>query len=224
MNKNIKQIILNDQTLNIKKFEFDNTLENNIFTVIGKRKTGKTSLCMDLVKNIKNIKNNPYEIIITNKDELLCEEILKNLIDRQYTMYKNGKFKDAEAQTIVLLDDCIINNKMNHPKSSFFQLLINGRHYKNTTIFTMQYPVILKPELRVNYDYIFLLADDNIQNIKKIYDTFGGFFKTFEEFKTVFLELTKDFSAMVIVNNGNYGDITKKIFWYKVNECALRNF
>lgn len=216
MGENIKQVVLNEQTLNIKKFDFSNIPSNNVFSILGKRQSGKTNLCMDVIKNIKT---KHHEIIFTHKEELTCEETLKNLINKQYTMCKNDNFHAIGTDSLVLLDDCIISKKINKSCSSFCELLLSGRRLKITAIFTMQYPVVLKPELRVNIDYIFLLAEDNIQNIKKIYNTFGGFFKTFEDFKTIFLELTKDFGAMVITSS-YCNDINNKIFWYKVSDIS----
>ena len=82
----------------------------------------------------------------------------------------------------------------------------------------MQYPLGITPELRCNFDYIFLLAEDFVSNMKRIYDHYAGMFPNFESFKTVFLQLTQDFGCMVISNRGARKSFLEKVFWYKAPE------
>ena len=82
----------------------------------------------------------------------------------------------------------------------------------------MQHPLGISPELRCNFDYIFLLAEDFISNMKKIYDHYAGMFPNFESFKQVFSSLTEDFGSMVISNRGARKTFLEKVFWYKAPE------
>ena len=41
-----------------------------------------------------------------------------------------------------------------------YELMYNGRHYKILFMLTMQTPLGIKPDLRSNFDYFFLLATD----------------------------------------------------------------
>ena len=84
-------------------------------------------------------------------------------------------------------------------------------------ILSMQFPLGISPELRVNFDYIFLLADDMVSNLKRIHEHYAGIIGSFEVFKQIFSQLTADFGVMVIVNRGARASLSDKIFWYKAN-------
>ena len=44
------------------------------------------------------------------------------------------------------------------------EILMNGRHYELTYILTMQTPLGITPDLRLNFDYVFLLKEDSTIN------------------------------------------------------------
>ena len=82
----------------------------------------------------------------------------------------------------------------------------------------MQFPLGIPPEMRSNFDYIFLLADDFISNRKRLYDHYAGMFPDFNTFQQVFLDLTENYGCMVINNRVHSKDITEKVFWYRAKE------
>ena len=79
----------------------------------------------------------------------------------------------------------------------------------------MQYSLGIQPELRSNFDYVFLLGEDFINNRKKLYEHYAGMFPTRDIFDQVFLQVTDNYGCMVINNRLRSTDITKKVFWYK---------
>ena len=79
----------------------------------------------------------------------------------------------------------------------------------------MQYAVGIPPELRSNFDYIFLLAEDTISNRKRLYEHYAGMFPTFDIFQQVFSDITDDYGMLVINNRVHSKNITDKVFWYK---------
>jgi hypothetical protein len=113
------------------------------------------------------------------------------------------------------MDDCLSSKGTWMRDPLVYELLFNGRHYHITYILTMQYVLGISPELRGNFDYIFLLADDVVDNVKKLHKYYAGMFPNFKTFQDTFNELTKDRGCMVIVNTGVRNDITDKIFKFK---------
>ena len=79
----------------------------------------------------------------------------------------------------------------------------------------MQTPLGITPDLRNNFDYIILLADDIISNLKKIHVHYAGIFPDFNIFRQVFDDLTADFGAMVLLNRGARSNFVDKLRWYK---------
>lgn len=84
----------------------------------------------------------------------------------------------------------------------------------------MQFPLGIKPELRLNFDYVFLLADDTVSNQKRIYEHYAGIFPNFEAFRQVFSQLTADYGTMVIVNRGVRDNVLEKVFYYKAPDVS----
>ena len=70
-----------------------------------------------------------------------------------------------------------------------------GRHYQLTFILTMQYCLGIQPELRSNFDYIFLLGEDFISNRKRLYEHYAGMYPSFDIFQQVFNEITADYGC-----------------------------
>jgi hypothetical protein len=113
------------------------------------------------------------------------------------------------------MDDCLSSKGEWAKDKTIYDLLFNGRHYHIMYILTMQFPLGITPELRGNFDYVFLLADDNIGNQKRLYEHYAGAFPNFEAFRQVFVQLTDDHGAMVIVKRDSKPELTDKIFYYR---------
>jgi hypothetical protein len=84
----------------------------------------------------------------------------------------------------------------------------------------MQYPLGIKPELRVNFDYIFLLADDTYTIQKRLFEHYAGMFPNFEAFRQVFSQLTADYGCMVIINRGIRNNFLDKVMYYKAPDFS----
>ena len=123
--------------------------------------------------------------------------------------------KRVDPSTFIIMDDCLSQKGSWVRDQPIQELLFNGRHYHIMYILTMQFPLGITPELRVNFDYVFLMAEDTISNLKRIYDHYAGMFPNLYSFKQVFTELTKDYGCMVIVNRGVRTNIFEKIYHYK---------
>ena len=75
----------------------------------------------------------------------------------------------------------------------------------------MQYSLGIQPELRSNFDFVFLLGEDFINNRKKLYEHYAGMFPTRDIFEQVFLQVTDNYGCMVINNRLRSSDIKLKV-------------
>src|SRR5665647_150559 len=96
------------------------------------------------------------------------------------------------------MDDCLASKGSWMRDEKIKEIFMNGRHYKIMYILTMQFPLGIQPELRANFDYIFLLADDQQSNIKRMYDHYAGMFPTLDAFRQVFHQLTSNYGLSLI--------------------------
>lgn len=225
----------------VRKFELNCMEKNATICMIAKRGSGKSWVVRDIVCHLR--KKVPGGVVLAPTDKVtnfygefipdvyihyeFQTEILERVLRRQSKIIEKYKEKMANGKKInpkcfIIMDDCLANAKQWIKDESIKELLFNGRHYQITYILTMQFPLGIPPDYRQNLDYVFLLADDNTINKKKLYENYCGMFRTFDIFSRVFNVLTKDFSCLVINNRGVRNNILEKIFWYKAGNSKKK--
>jgi hypothetical protein len=222
-----------NQKFPINLFKFEYLVENPAIVMIAKRGSGKSWICKAIIKYFEDI---PVGLIISRTDRVdpfFCNffpdtyifheyksEIIENLIRRQEIImekYKEKKKlgKRIDPRALIVMDDCLASKGSWMKDPPISELLFNGRHFFIMYILTMQYPLGIGPELRGNFDYIFLLAEDSFSNIKRMHEHYAGMFPTLDSFRQVFMQLTENFGCMVINNRGSRKSIFDKIYQYK---------
>ena len=227
----------------IFEFDTDAMVPNSHILIIGKRGTGKSWLVRELLKKYitteaaleKSLivaptdRMNPfYGSIYPNKeikyqlDENDLKLYLKEcILDIENARVNKGNDENDVYTDIdngcVVLDDALRSVKMHNKMESLQEILMNGRHYKTSVIATIQILLGLTPELRNNFDYVFLGREDSTICKKKLYNSFGSIFPTYDMFDQVFKRCTENYSFMVIDNRRPTNDISDKIFWYKTS-------
>jgi hypothetical protein len=225
-----------NKSLPIREFKLESMCENPAIVMIAKRASGKSWVCRSILKHFKDI---PVGIIIAPTEKMANppfysdffpdsyihyeykSETIEQLLVRQDIMIEKKMDRENEGKRsvdprgFILMDDCLSKKGSWMKDQPIMELLFNGRHYQLMYMLTMQFPLGITPELRCNFDYIFLLKDDFYSNLKRLYDHYAGMFPTFDSFRLVFKELTSNFGSMVIVNRGACDNFLDKIFWYR---------
>lgn len=233
MAENKQKINLNGKTIPINKFELDSMCANPSICMIAKRASGKSWVCRAILNHFRYI---PVSVIISPTEKMssfygkffpnsfiyheYASEHIERILARQAVMIEKSKNKfvqgkKCDPRLILLMDDCLSAKGQWMRDKPILELFFNGRHHQVTYILTMQFPLGISPELRSNFDYIFLLSEDFISNKKRLYDHYAGMFPHFKAFCDVFDALTSDFGSMVISNRGVRQNIMQKIFYYK---------
>lgn len=227
--------------LSINEFTLDMFVAHPAIVMIAKRGSGKSWVVRAIMNFFRDI---PVGLVISKTDKMnrfyadffpdtyihydYKSEIIENVMERQLEMIDKKHDREARGKTLdtrsfVIMDDCLGQKGTWVKDPPIQELLFNGRHYHIMYILTMQFPLGITPELRINFDYIFLLADDIISNLKRMYDHYAGVFPTFESFRQIFTQLTDDHGSMVIVNRGAKKSIFEKIFWYKAPDFSVQD-
>jgi tRNA A37 threonylcarbamoyladenosine biosynthesis protein TsaE len=215
--------------LNIKKFNMNLFCDNPAISIIGKRGSGKTTLIKNIMQHLYNNKQVDEFIVISPLDNLrksyedfvnkvygYDNELIEQILHTQDENITNAMRTNTPAKKImVILDDCLVSKGLWMNDHALMELLFNGRHYNISYIFTMKFPLGITPELRCNFDYIFLFNEDNYNNLKRLYDHYAGFFPTFASFKVVLNRLSQNYGTMTIINRGVYESFLDKIYFYK---------
>lgn len=240
MAKEIK--LTGGNTMPIRDFKLEWFVSNPSIVMVAKRGSGKSFVVRSIIKHFNYL---PGGIIISKTEKMSCfygeffpdsyihyeykSEIIANLLERQAQIIKKckekyRKGKKVDPRLFLVMDDCLSSKGSWMNDQPILEIFYNGRHYQILFILTMQFPLGIRPELRCNFDYIFLLNEDFYSNQKRIYDHYAGMFPSFDLFRQVFLQLTRDYGCMVVVNRGSKSEILDKVFHYKANDEKVGKF
>ena len=143
----------------------------------------------------------------------------KKILEKNESRLSKGK-KEIDPRAFLVMDDCMASKHLWLKDPNILEIMNQGRHFKLTFILTMQYCLGIQPELRTQFNYIFLLGEDNAASRKKIYEHWAGVFPKFELFEQVFLQVTNNYGCLVINNRIKTSDLTKKVFWFKARKIS----
>lgn len=192
---------------------------NKTILVVAKRNSGKSQLIRYLLLlNINRFDKVflicPTEAVHSFYSEIIDkkqiyheynEEFIKKLIDTMTRANSNKPDKERQ-QILLILDDCISDEKLNNSKP-FELLFTRGRHINISIIFVSQYlKAVIKPVIRNNIDFC-LFSQVNAQGLKLIFDEYN-YNLSKDEFYDLFQKATKDYGFLIVNNNSvKNGDI-----------------
>lgn len=210
--------------LDLRKFDPSKMQENRRVVIIGKSGSGKTQLMMDIMYHKRHI---PCGTVLSGTEE-------GNSFYQQYVpdLYVHSGY-DADVVTEVLkrqkrltrknapnrgafliLDDCAYDKKI--LKGPLIrEIFMNSRHFSLFTLLTLQFCMDMPTDLRTNVDYVFICRENILSNRKRLYESFCGMFRTFNEFCSVMDQCTQNFECLVVDNTSTSNRIEDCIFWYK---------
>ena len=96
-------------------------------------------------------------------------------------------------------------------------LIFNGRWVKEFCFVAYQYVMEVKMEMRGSFDYAVFTMDNSKAVRERIWKQFAGVFATPQDFEDAFMELTKDYRAMVIDLRARSYKLEDCVFWYRSN-------
>ena len=216
--------------IQLRKFNMNEITHDKVVVLIGKRDTGKSFLCKDLLFHHQNIPvgqvisgteaaNSFYSEMVPNIfiHEEYRAEIIANILKRQKLIIEQMKTNpNMDPRAFLILDDCIYDQSWIKDKN-VRSLFMNGRHYKILFILPMQFALGIPPNLRTNIDYVFILRENYQSNRKRLYEHYAGMFPTFEMFCQVMDQCTENYECLVINNNSKSNQLQDQIYWYKAD-------
>lgn len=220
------------------RLNLDTLINNGHYLFIAKRGSGKTTMIKCLIESLLNQQKidscvvfSPSERMEQRYKKFIPENNIYHEIDYNVIQQIINKQKASginRDKVCVVMDNSTASTKLNNPVLT--DLLMNSRDYGITLFMAMQYSIGFNPDLRNNFDYIFLFADDIISNLKRLYDHYAGMFPSFNTFSKTFLTVTKNYNTLCIINRQtNFIDkvksfcATKTLDNFKVNKVYNYN-
>jgi hypothetical protein len=245
---NTKEIRMDGKTLALKKFHpkmLMKIAKNPTVAMIAKRGSGKSVAIRTIMDYYKDI---PGGNVISKTEKMspffssffpdlfifydYTTETVQNLLDRQEDI-KDKRFRKEkrkvnpstiDTRAWLIMDDCLAQKGKWAKDGPILEVFLNGRHYDLFFILTMQYPLGIGPDLRSNFDFIFIFFSNYINIQRKIWEQYAGMFDTFDAFKYVFNKCTINYGCMVINNRINSENIEDIVYWWRADDKELNNF
>jgi hypothetical protein len=227
---------MNINKFKLLEFKLETMVPHAAIVMIARRGSGKSWICRDIMYHLRKI---PGGIVIAPTDRMnsfykfffpdlfihyeIKDTILSKILLRQTLMIEKQKEKlkkglKIDPSGILIMDDCLAQKKSWSKDTNIAEIMMNGRHFKLTYILTMQTPLGITPDLRLNFDYVFLLKEDSAINKKKLRDNYASIFPSQIAFDKVFAKCTSDHCCMVIDNRKATDTIEEKVFWFKAKD------
>lgn len=219
--------------LQLKCFDTTKMVKYPKILIIGRKNTGKSILCKNLIEQqhydegtlvtCKKIINPDVlcNMPIFKDSTKKCDELSDTIKEHLEKAKKSIENKENKSFVFVI-DDAVASRSTIFTDQAFLELIYSGKHFNTTVIWTMQFPLGITPELRVGFDYVFLMEEDFTDNKKRLYDHYCGMFPSYASFKHVFDFITKDFTAFVILNSSGCSTFCDKVQWYKANSSDTK--
>ncbi len=224
--------------LNPRQFNLNNIKPNSTNVLIAKRRSGKSICIRQLIHHFDVNCGIKTGVVCSHSEEFDpfysnffpqafifydCEHMLEKVVERQKKIKEyNNKQKELgktekDPRILVVLDD-VIDNASFAKSQQFKDIIMNGRHYDITFIIAIQYAKSLPPDIRQNFDYVYIFNNDIPAEIKKIYDGYAGIFPTEKIFKLALQNFTKNYQILVINMAGDtHADLNDKFSIFKAN-------
>jgi hypothetical protein len=222
--------------IHIRRFQPHNMQPDATILFVGPRRSGKSTLVMDLLFWLRNHihaaiaqtptcetqqelgKVMPWSCVHDDFDDTSLTRAInamRQLVDTERQIAaKDGRNPDKRI-LLVLLDDCMADSK-NMRKKIIQDIFYNGRHYDIMFINVQQYIMDMPNKLRTNIDVIIATYDSTPDNQERLWKYF---FKTAfpdeREFYRAYQKITSNYRAIVLDRTLRGVPDRERIFWYK---------
>lgn len=228
-----RELKYGSSAIRINEFKLSWIGDNSAILLVAPRRSGKSWIVRAILYEKRHF---PVGVFIAPTDKLTrfydvnhqnlftyhyySSHILEKLFMRQIKMQEKKQRKaiegkNVDTRAILLMDDCLSAKGEWAKDPNIAKMLLEGRHYQIMYILTMQYAIGIGPDLRSNFDYVFLLSDNSVENQEKMRKNFAGIFPNLAAFQEVYFPCTEDHGAVVINNTIKTQDIEKVVFWYR---------
>lgn len=224
--------------IKLEKFKLDWIPNNKIIVMIGSRGRGKSTILLDYLYHNQDV---PFVTCISPTDNFnhtftphvpsrfifakYTSTLVENFVHRQKTLKSKQKeaemgigdtrYKTADCRGMLIMDDCLADNKGWKTDENLRWIFFNGRHAEITFILTMQYQVGIPPEYRTNIDWVFLCKENKRIERQKLWKYYAGIFPKYEMFEQIFMRCTTDKKCMVINQLAESERLEEQVFWFK---------
>lgn len=193
--------------------------------VVGKKGMGKSVMIRNLMYHMKDRVDLGLAISPTEESQKTFEEHLgytlvwtefdvdriQAVIDEQ--RHNRGAL-DRPFKVVIFMDDMGFDEKLWKNKT-MLDLHFNQRHIDIQVVFSVQYVLSIKPDVRSNIDYLFAFNEKIGKNRQKLYEHFFGVFANYSSFDKTMRACTQDYECLVLDNTQSSSNLDDTVFYFK---------
>lgn len=210
----------------IKKFEPQNMKPHRTILLVGRRGSGKSTLCEDLLYHLSQKVD--FGLFFTPTEESaavfrkhaheswIYDSFNAPKLEEMLGMQRELSRTNKQRHLLVVLDDCMYDKRV-LKGTAIRDLHMNGRHLRVQFVNCVQYLMDVGPELRSNIDYVFALREPIYSNQVRLHRYFFGVFADFASFASVLARCTSNYSCLVLDNTSKTSEISDCVFWYRAS-------
>jgi hypothetical protein len=192
----------------IKRFKPEESKENCAWLIIGGTDTGKSILLNHLLWATHERYDVPIAVTSTMDNVKIFKQSMPSRlvfnegynptqVESIVEMGKELTDEGTRRRLLLVMDDICLSSQEQKAKP-FVALHTIARHYDTTSMEISQYALNTPTIIRGNKRIVIAMRELNIENRKKLYNSYFGVFPTFAAFDKVFTNATKDYGALVI--------------------------
>lgn len=203
----------------VREFSLGTMIHKASSIVFGPRASGKSRLCQKMIEYHKNV---PACVVVSQDEEFysqfvqrmfihdnLTEDLVENIHKRQHKMHK----KKRVQRMLLVIDDIDLTKQFNIAVRGLF---VNSRVYRMDLILTQQSPILMPPDIRSNFDYVFLLPRLRVCELKKIHQQYESTCE-FREFQAAY-QVVSQKGYVMVVNLLPHHHKQNNIYWFDMNK------
>lgn len=182
----------------------DNTFRylNTNILIIGTKESGKTCLVRDIYRKIQSEINEVH--VFSNVTS--CYSDITNAIYNDYSLLNSFVLhNNSNKNKLVIIENLIDKEQI----KKLDELLYHGKHYNITTIITISNPMVMIPEFRNQFSYVFTSSYDFYSDQKKLHDYYFYMYHSFDYFREQILKLQKYEFLGVKIQSSPYAIVFK---------------
>ena len=218
-------------TINLEKFDINKIDIGDICLIIGKRATGKSILTKDILHH-NNYQNMPTGMVInvtesatpfyntfipeTNIISKYNPKLFNAFVKKQTMAIETNKDTDINSNAYIVVDNAFYDNTWTKNKK-IQELFSNTYNLKTLFIITSPYYLRMPSDMQSDIEYIFILKETNVSDIKRLYDNYAKLFCSFGDFCKIMEQYTDDYNCLVIDNTTPNNRIESRVFLYKAD-------
>jgi hypothetical protein len=214
-------------TFEVKRFDMASMKPSRCSMVVGKKGMGKSVMIENIMYHIKDAVDLGLAISPTEDSQKMFESHLGYTlvwtefdVDRIQAIIEEQRHNrgalDRPFKVVIFMDDMGFDEKLWKNKT-MLDLHFNQRHIDIQVVFSVQYVLSIKPDVRSNIDYVFAFNEKIGKNRQKLYEHFFGVFTNFSSFDKTMRACTQDYECIVLDNTQNSNNLDDTVFYFRAN-------